>query len=229
MIADRIINFNKSLEFDYDLPNGIDILNPFKNNPEILKISELFYRKFYNDNLQRKLILGINPGRLGAGVTGIPFTDSKRLVEDCGISIESVKTHEPSSVFIYEMIKEFGGSEKFYSEFYINSVCPLGFIEETESGKWNNLNYYDYPFLFKTVKPFIVEQIERQISLGIDNSKVYILGKKNAKFFKRINDEYNFFENIIVFDHPRYIEQYKSKYRQDFILKYLKEFKRQSS
>lgn len=228
MFADKVINFNKSLEFKNQLPDNIGVMNPFKNNTEVLKISEAFYKKFYSDHLDRKLILGINPGRLGAGVTGIPFTDSKRLIDDCGIEIKSVKTHEPSSVFIYEMIKQFGGPEKFYAEFYISSVSPLGFVEETESGKWNNLNYYDYPLLFEIVKPFIIEQLKRQINLGIDTSKVFILGKRNALFFKKINDEYHFFDTIVVLDHPRYIEQYKSKFRNDFIQQYLRAF-RQSS
>jgi len=49
-------------------------MNPFRENPEALIVSGKFYKKYYNDNNPRFLILGINPGRFGAGVTGIPFT-----------------------------------------------------------------------------------------------------------------------------------------------------------
>lgn len=224
MFADKIINFNRTLVFSGKLPKGIDIMNPFRDSPEAVRVSELFYKKFYSDDNRRKIILGINPGRLGGGVTGVPFTDSKRLAEECGIVIHSVKTHEPSSVFIYDMIRQFGGPEKFYGEFYINSVCPLGFIEESASGKWNNLNYYDYPSLIKTAEPFILEQLKRQIALGVDASRVYILGKKNAEFFKTLNEKYNFFQSMVVLDHPRYIVQYRSKYRDEHIQQYLKEF-----
>ncbi len=58
-------------------------MNPFKENPDALAISSAFYKKYYDDHRMRRLILGINPGRFGAGVTGIPFTDTKRLTEKC--------------------------------------------------------------------------------------------------------------------------------------------------
>lgn len=124
--AQKIIKFNSQLEFDSDLPAGIRIMNPFKENKDAAEISKQFYQKFYSDNNKRHLILGINPGRFGAGVTGIPFTDTKRLRENCGFDFPGVNTHEPSATFIYEMIEAYGGVEKFYSSFYIHSAFPLG-------------------------------------------------------------------------------------------------------
>ncbi|HBT85091.1 MAG TPA: DUF4918 domain-containing protein, partial [Porphyromonadaceae bacterium] len=55
-------------------------------------------------------------------------------------------------VFIYDMIEAYGGTEQFYSEFYINSPFPLAIIRETKSGNWLNANYYDDPQLFEMVK-----------------------------------------------------------------------------
>ncbi|MGH8016208.1 MAG: SMUG2 DNA glycosylase family protein, partial [Candidatus Zixiibacteriota bacterium] len=104
----------------------------------------------------RKILLGINPGRLGAGATGIPFTDTKSLSEICEIPIESIETHEPSSVFIYELIDQYGGVDKFYSDFYINSVCPLGFLKLNKRQNWVNCNYYDNDELFQSVRSFII-------------------------------------------------------------------------
>src|SRR6266487_3034348 len=98
--ANRVIQFNKELSFTGKLPNGIRVMNPFEENKDIISIVEIFYNRFDNDNKKRKLILGINPGRLGAGATGIPFTDTKRLSQICNIQIESISTHEPSSVFV---------------------------------------------------------------------------------------------------------------------------------
>ncbi len=220
--ATQVVDFHKELWLPKTLPEGIKVLNPFKENREILSIVNTFYQKFYDDNNGRKIIVGINPGRLGAGVTGIPFTDTKRLSEICGIEIESLNTHEPSSVFIYELIERFGGPEKFYGEYYINSVCPLGFIEQNKKGNWVNCNYYDYKELFLALKDFIISSLKKQIGFGIDTTTCYVLGKKNAKFLSIINKEMRFFDGIVVLDHPRYIVQYRSKFKDAYIEEYLR-------
>lgn len=207
--AEKVIKFNKELDFIGELPRGIKVMNPFRGNREIIPVSSVFYKKFYNDNKTRKLILGINPGRLGAGTTGIPFTDTKRLWEICDIKIESVVTHEPSSVFIYKLIERFGGPEKFYNDFFISSICPLGFIQQNKKGNWVNCNYYDHEELFNTVRDFMVSGLKTQIGFGIDTRVCFVLGKKNASYLKRINDKDNLFDSITVLDHPRYIEQYR--------------------
>src|SRR5690606_22099429 len=121
---------------------------------------------YYNDNKARRLILGINPGRLGAGVTGIPFTDTKRLESHLNTMVEEVSTHEPSSVFVYDVIEAYGGVRKFYSDFYINSVCPLGFVKINDAGREVNYNYYDSKQLFLAVRPFIIASIFKNITLG---------------------------------------------------------------
>ncbi|MGE5423867.1 MAG: uracil-DNA glycosylase family protein [Syntrophothermus sp.] len=219
--AEKVIRFNKSLELS-GLPEGIAALNPYAGEPEITRAMESFYRKYYSDTKIRKSILGINPGRHGAGATGIPFTDTKRLKEVCGIKINSFSTHEPSSVFVYELIERFGGAEKFYSRYYINSICPLGFVKLNEKNKFVNYNYYDSQELFGIIKPFIISSIKKQISFGIDQEICFILGKKNLKYFEKINDEFHFFKNLIMLEHPRYIVQYKQKSKEEYIAKYLK-------
>src|SRR5688500_15558347 len=118
--ADQIIKYNKALHYTGDpLPQGIRIMNPFKESEQAGTIAETFYRTYYNDEGPRHLILGINPGRFGAGLTGIPFTDTKRLVSECGIDFKGKVTHEPSSVFVYEMISAYGGPQSFYRNFFI--------------------------------------------------------------------------------------------------------------
>ena len=50
-----------------------------------MKTIEAFFYKFYSDSNPRRMIFGINPGRFGAGTTGINFTAPKQLQEFCGI------------------------------------------------------------------------------------------------------------------------------------------------
>ncbi len=219
--AEKVIEFNSRLDFSGLLPNGIKTMNPFKENKEILTISKKFYEKFYNDCNKRKFIIGINPGRLGAGITGIPFTDTKRLTENCKIHIESVTSHEPSSAFMYDVIEKFGGPEQFYSQFYITSVCPLGFIAKNKKGNWINCNYYDYDELYTTMESFILWSLKKQINFGVDKLKCYVLGKKNAKFLTMLNNKEKLFDSIVTFEHPRYIQQYKSKLKSTYISVYL--------
>lgn len=220
--ADRIIEFNKALDFTGELPGGISIMNPFRGDDYILKVSSAFYKKYYDDNRPRHMILGINPGRFGAGFTGIPFTDTKRLTGECGLPYTGRQTHEPSSVFVYEVIREYGGPEKFYSDFYINSVCPLGFTRTTASGKEINYNYYDRPELTKAVLEFIIWNIRQQVDLGTECDVCFCLGTgKNEKFLRSLNERYGFFRKIVALEHPRYVMQYKSKSKPEYIRKYI--------
>lgn len=219
----KVVDYNKNLKYSGSLPNGFDVLNPFFDNPETMVVMNEFYTKFYNDNKSRRFIIGINPSRHGAGVTGVPFTDTKRLDSECGIKMKSARTHEVSSVFVYDMITAFGGAEKFYKEFYINSPFPLAIVRNTKNG-YLNANYYDEKTLFEDVKPFIIESLKNHIALGLDTSEVFILGKKNADFLSKINNEEHFFDKMTVLEHPRYIQQYKSKEKEMYIDKYLLAF-----
>ncbi len=172
------------------------------------------------------MILGINPGRFGAGLTGIPFTDPKRLVANCGIEYNGISAHELSSVFVYDVIAAFGGEEMFYKNFYINSVCPLGFTSLSKKGKEVNYNYYDSKELTNCVYDFIMESIKKQIGFGINTDVCFCFGTgKNEKFLLEINNEFGFFRKIIALEHPRYIMQYKLKKKQQYIDKYIKAFK----
>ncbi|HZY35361.1 MAG TPA: uracil-DNA glycosylase family protein [Mucilaginibacter sp.] len=223
--ADKVIQFNKQLDFDGALPDGIRIMNPFKENAQVNIIMEQFYKKYYDDNYSRHLILGINPGRFGAGVTGIPFTDSKRLKSVCKIDYKGKETHEPSSVFVYEMIEAFGGAERFYQNFYIHSICPLGFTSVKSDGKEINYNYYDSHALTAAVYDFMVENIGKQISFGVDTDTCICFGNgKNEKFLRKLNDKEHFFKNIIALEHPRFIMQYKSRSKDIYIKKYIDAF-----
>lgn len=220
-IGQRIIAFNKGLQYTGKLPEGFAVLNPYLDNPETLQVMTSFYDKYYNDEVPRKFIIGINPSRHGAGVTGVPFTDTKHLENDCGIPMLSARTHEVSSVFVYDMIAQYGGVAAFYKDYYINSPFPLAIVRKNAQGNWLNANYYDDPELFALTREYMIETLKKHIAIGLDTNEVYILGKKNATFLEKLNKEASLFKKMVVLEHPRYIEQYKSKEKQLYIDKFI--------
>jgi hypothetical protein len=222
VFAKSIINFYRSLA-PPPLPKGIEILFP-QQNKEVMKVVETFFNKFYNDTYPRHLIFGINPGRFGAGTTGINFTAPKQLKEFCGIDHCFKHQTELSAEFIYESILAFGGVEKFYKNYFITSVSPLGFVKNGL-----NLNYYDDNNLQHAVTPFIINSIQRQISLGFKTDFcICIGGDKNLKFFSALNKEYRFFGEIVPLPHPRFIMQYRRKQKEKYIQQYLLAFRQPS-
>ncbi len=83
-LSKKFLWFLKILDLKVDLPTEVEVMNPFKDQATF-NLCEKFYKKYYSDDNPRYLILGINPGRFGGGVTGIPFTDPVRLQNTCGI------------------------------------------------------------------------------------------------------------------------------------------------
>ena len=227
MFAEKVVSFLNELEFKGSLPSGISIMNPFRDNPQIIPVISRFYYKFYSDYDPRYLILGINPGRFGAGVTGIPFTDSRRLSEKCGLSIPGLDTFETSSTYVYEMIDAFGGVEKFYKKFFISAVCPLGFTVISRKGENVNYNYYDSKKLTDAVMSFIIYSLNRHLEFGIERDICFCMGTgKNYKFLVQLNEELKFFGRIVPLEHPRYVMQYKSKQKDFYINRYIEEFRK---
>jgi hypothetical protein len=218
-LSKKILSFLESLELKASLPAGVEVMNPFKDQLTF-NVCKKFYQKYYNDNSRRHLILGINPGRFGGGLTGIPFTDPVRLWSECGIENNFQKKQELSSVFIYEMIHAFGGAELFYKSFYISSMSPLGFTKNNK-----NMNYYDDPKLEDCIKNFVVECMYKQFKFGINRDRVFCLGEgKNFKYLSGLNKELKLFEEIIPLAHPRFIMQYKLKKKDMYIQHYLQQF-----
>jgi hypothetical protein len=213
--AEKVLSYYSILDLTAPLPQGIQVMNPYKDE-YTYAICTSFYNKFYNDTHPRIFIAGINPGRLGGGLTGIPFTDPVKLERECQISNTLQKKTELSADFIYQVIAAYGGADKFYARYFFGAVCPLGFTKDDK-----NLNYYDDKTLQKNVFPFICESLENQISLGLSTDVCYCLGEgKNFEFFQKINNEYAFFKKIIPLPHPRFIMQYRRKKLQDFITLY---------
>ena len=214
MFSTDVLSYHFALKPVISLPKDIEWLMPY-DDPETKRCMSSFYQKFYNDNQKRTFILGINPGRFGAGVTGVPFTDPIRL-NQLGIENSFPQKPELSSVFIYDMIVACGGPSTFYQKYYITSLSPLGFVK---GGK--NYNYYDDPQLSQRVRPFIISNIETQLKFGADTSKVFCLGQgKNFEYLSKLNDEYHWWERVIPLPHPRWVMQYRLKRKEEFVEEY---------
>ena len=118
-------------------------------------------------------------------------------------------------------MENYGGCKKFYSDFFMNFVCPLGIVNINSKGNEVNSNYYENKKLENALYNFIVESLEKQISFGIDTSVCFCIGSgENFKFLTKINEQYHFFDKIIALEHPRFIMQYNSKDRNKYLDKY---------
>lgn len=216
MFATDILNFLFNLKLPFKLPKDIEVLDAHQRK-DVQQACTSFYKKFYNDNYKRHLLIGINPGRFGGGVTGIPFTDPIRLENICGIKNDFQKKQELSSVFIYDMINAFGGATKFYKQFYISAMSPLGFVKH---GK--NLNYYDDKTLLEKIQPFIIDCMNKQIAFGLNTDVCFCIGEgENLKHLKKLNEIHKWFHSIKTLSHPRFIMQYKLKHKEEYINDYV--------
>ena len=108
----------------------------------------------------------------------------------------------------------------------MNFVCPLGIVKINKEGKEVNCNYYEYKNLKESLYDFIIESLKEQLKFNIDTSVCYCIGSgENYKFLLEINEKYNFFENIIPLEHPRFIMQYNSKNKDMYLKKYISALK----
>lgn len=219
MFSEEVLQYYKQISPPTNLPNDVQVLNPYIV-PDTFEIATKFYRKYYDDESPRYICFGINPGRFGAGVTGVPFTDPLKLEEVCGIKNKFDKKPELSSKFINEMIIDYGGPNDFYSKFYISAVSPLGYVRNGI-----NLNYYDIKGFKLLFENYVVLQIKAQFNFGIHRDVAFSIGKgDNIKYLHYINEKYNLFEQIVPLSHPRWVMQYRLKRKDEFIQEYLDAF-----
>jgi len=230
---ESVLEFNNWLaNTSITLIDNYRINNPFcgENKAQIKEITATFYKKYYHDKNKRILILGSSPARKGTSVTGIPFEDASHLYKSTGIMIQDFYINKSSSDFLYDVMEQYGGCKKFYSDFFMSFVCPLGIVNINSKGNEVNANYYENKKLEKILYNFIVEAIKKQIAFGIDQSVCYCIGSgENYKFLSKINEQYNFFDKIVPLEHPRFIMQYNKKDSVKYLEKYISALKRKNN
>lgn len=215
----KVYSFYTHLEYTRKLPPGVTVMNPYRDL-RVQKLVRSFLNAFFPDTGKRIPVFGINPGRLGSGTTGVMFTDPVALETFCGIPNDLPKKREPSSVFVYEFVQHMGGPGKFYRDFFLTAVSPLGFLK---NGK--NYNFYDHARLARDIKPFLAASLQSHIDFGARRHAVIVLGAgENQNAFNGLNREFQFFKNVYVLEHPRFIMQYRYKERQDYLRKYRRVF-----
>ena len=225
--ADKILDYcNELSKTEFDSFDNYRIINPYKENYEqINQITTKFYNRFYSDNKKRRLILGSNPARRASAITGVPYEDAAHLQKETGIFIDNFYINKSSSNFLYDVIEKYGGCQKFYSDFYMNFVFPLGIAKISSKGTESNANYYEIKNYEKIFNDYIINSIKEILKFNIDTSVCYSIGSgQNYEYLLKINKEYKFFDRIIPLEHPRFIMQYNSKNKDDYLKKYLDAF-----
>ncbi len=216
-LADCIVDFYFSLPKDCEPPGGVEIIYPYDNS-ETRRVMETFYRKYYDDTRPRRLLFGINPGRNGAGLTGVGFTDPILMETKCGIANSLEKRSELSATFICEVVEAYGGPEAFYGDFLFTTVLPFGLLKD---GK--NYNYYDDKETLAYFEPLIVESIRKQTAYPNISRRIATVGQgKNLTYLEHLDAKYRFFDAIEALPHPRWVMQYRRKEKAHYIQTYLR-------
>ena len=223
--SEMIFQFDQKLSnVKIDLPDLYKIINPYsdRNKKQVLQMVQIFYHKYFNDTNKRRLILGSSPARKGSAITGIPFEDALNLQKETGISIANFHVNNAASNFLNEVIDKYGGRIKFYHDFYLNFVCPVGICKINSKGNQVNCNYYENKQVEEMVTPLIISALKTQINFGIDTSVCYCIGSgQNYQELSKINKKWRFFQKIVPLEHPRFITQYHPEDKEKYLHKYL--------
>lgn len=174
------MKFYKELKSDVKLntlkrleSKGIHLLDGFISNQHIV---QAFYDKYYIDNVPRIVLCGINPGRNGAGKTGVPFLDFHSLSQ----LLPNIDNHdkELSAKFIYDIILHFG-AEKFFKYVYLTNISWFGFANEK-----GNVNYYDldtdlqdtftngFVEEMEAIRPLTIIPLSKRVEATLQNMKM---------------------------------------------------------
>ena len=90
---------------------------------------ERFYTKYYSDTSPRTLLLGINPGRYGASLTGVGFTDPVLMEQKCGIVNDLEKRSKLSAGFICDVVDAYRVLKLFTEIFSLRPFCLSGYLK----------------------------------------------------------------------------------------------------
>ena len=193
MRAEKLVS---ELRNTYLGPNGIEtklkssnisVIDTFIDNWETVLE---FNRSYYGDTIPKVVICGINPGRNGAGKTGVPFLDFKSLSEL--IPNLTNQEAERSAKFFFDIVSHFG-AQKFYQTFYVTNISWVGYTEKN-----NNLNYFSLP---KNAKKFVYEQFVHEMSF-VKPTTIISLGREvHTTVSELFGEEVN---KSIVLPHPNY-------------------------
>lgn len=141
--------------------SDISMLSDFLDNWDVMK---QFEQQFYADGYPKVVLCGINPGRLGAGKTGIPFIDFASLSK----MIPGIDRNdsERSASFFFDVVQSIG-VKTFYQHFYVTNVSWIGFQQNNRNVNYDQLPEAAKVFVYRMFR-FEMDQVEPVtiISLG---------------------------------------------------------------
>ncbi|GAB3222717.1 hypothetical protein GCM10027346_00930 [Hymenobacter seoulensis] len=223
MFSDRLFRFLTEFPLPAALPEGVEAYSPFQD-PTPRGLFQQFAQRYYTGNQPRIALLGINPGRLGNGRTGVAFTDPTALAA-WGIHNELPRRREPSSEFVQAVVLAMGGPEAFYQHFFLGSLYPLVLLRNGL-----NYNFYDSPAVTQALWPAIQTGLQQQVTqVGLARHAAICLGRRNGLYFMKLNQELQLFDQIHILDHPRYLMQYKRRALTENVARYVEMLHRVSS
>ncbi len=207
-----VLNYYEQLAQQWPSFGDIEVLSPFLE-PEVADLRRRFYDSYYNDTTPRQLWLGINPGRLGAGITGIPFSDPVQLAQHCQLSTSFPQREELSATFVFQVIAAAGGPDHFFRRVFIDSVSPVGYVRDGL-----NFNYYDDADFFTFLRPHLQAHIDRLLARP-GPAEIVLLGKgKNLSHLKQLDLRG---ATVHALPHPRWVMQYRRKDMRHWIQRYV--------
>jgi hypothetical protein len=212
----QVAEFLTSLSVPVSLPQDVGVLQPYTDS-EVCRVVRQMCQQFYQGGKPRLALWGINPGRFGAGLTGLSFTDP-HAVRHC-LQIESTihGRREISAEFIQLVIEAYGGPSAFYRDVYLSALSPLGFMQGEK-----NLNFYDSTELQSALTTTIQHWVLQQITFGLRQDATVVLGtgKLKAFFEQHVRAECGF-DSVVFLEHPRFIMQYRRKHVDSYVEKYV--------
>lgn len=156
----------------------IEIIEKDEDDGDALKNQILFDEKYYHEGFPKIVLCGINPGRKGAGVTGVPFVDMATLAErlpDNKISFNGSGKEQSAQYFNEIVNHEEFGAKKFYKHFYVTNFSWVGFTKKSNnSTKIINHNYHK---LNPEAQQYISNAFMREMTL-VNPTTIIPLGEK---------------------------------------------------
>ena len=177
-----------------------------------LKRIKDFNSMYYSNRLPKVVLCGINPGRFGAGKTGIPFIDFNSLSQ----MIDNIHENdsENSATFFYQVISEIG-VKRFYETFYVTNLSWVGYSKSEK-----NFNYYQ---LSPPVKQFIYEMFKKEMEI-VSPKTIISLGNEVKKSINTIFSDTGI-DISNKLPHPSYCAMYNNKQKcKDKYIELLKKY-----
>lgn len=219
-VGKTITDWLLALHLDASLPDGIEVLTPYEH-PEVRSVVKAFGAIYQSDDSPRLGLWGINPGRFGAGVTGLSFTDPWAVEHQLGISTALQGRRELSAEFVSLVVEAYGGAAPFYRDVVLTAFSPLGFVRNGV-----NVNFYDDPALERAIIPFVLRHVHAMHAAGVRHDAMVVLGTGALKRFVERHIVHAFPDTAFVYlEHPRFIMQYRRKRVDEYVQRYVEQIR----